>query len=98
MICCVPGEDRTNGFFVSCFVRKGSSAGKKRSHGEVAANDGEDVATKRPKLDVQTSDREEGDDEDAGNDAPANVDAQAPSSSKKKKNKKKKKKAKALTS
>ena len=33
VICCVPGEDRTNGFFVSCFIRgqTDTSRGKKRA-------------------------------------------------------------------
>jgi putative methyltransferase len=56
VICCVPGEDRTNGFFVSCFV-KGGAIGKKRPREpEPVAEPEAEVLTKRSKV-IDTSEQ-----------------------------------------
>ncbi|KAJ9114385.1 hypothetical protein QFC20_001528 [Naganishia adeliensis] len=91
VIRCVPGEDHTNGFFVSCFVKKGSlpdTGNQKRKR--TSANSGN----------MTDDEDEEGADLDEGEDAATDVkssDATASSNKKKKKNKRKKKKGAAGT-
>jgi len=51
LIRCSPGEDATNGFFVSCFVRKSDSTSSKRKADEMsqAENDMASVSKKTKK-------------------------------------------------
>lgn len=92
MIRCVPGEDHTNGFFVSCFVKKGSlpdMGNQKRKY--TSANSGN----------MTDDEDEEGEDLDEGEDAATDVKSSGATAlsnkKKKKKNKRKKKKGAAGT-
>jgi len=55
VICCVPGEDRTNGFFVSCFIRgqTDASRGKKRARQVDHEADEEATEPKKSKAEEQ---------------------------------------------
>lgn len=78
---CVPGEDHTNGFFVSCFIKKGSST--------------EMTNQKRKRTMDNEADMNEGEEEDENGAPDASLEpglSAVISNKQKKKNKRKKKK------
>ena len=48
LIRCSPGEDATNGFFVSSFIRRSVTTGDKRKH-DVDISEGTEATTKKKK-------------------------------------------------
>ncbi|EEB87488.1 hypothetical protein MPER_15146, partial [Moniliophthora perniciosa FA553] len=49
LVRCMPGEDATNGFFVSCFVRQETSNGNRKRKADSKNSDGVAVDAPRKK-------------------------------------------------